>query len=236
MRSAMSRALVCWSVSLLLLSAMRPGWAAPEEAKIKLKDGTTVTGRVLRNNSDGLMLLLRPEAVASVNGTALPTPVTDGALAPAFTATDLAGTTQALPSSPARATLVQFWATWCPHCRSDLPLIQDLHMRYHDQGLRVLGLSVDQNPAKLRAFVKQRQMSYPIISVVEQAQKTGIDLAELYQTEGVPAYFLVDAQGRIQQAFSGSVTEGGRADLEGAVQRVMASAGTTPRATDKRHR
>ena len=221
MRRVLPRVMIGWFLGVLLLCATRPAQAAPAEAKIKLKDGTTVTGRILRSNSDGVILLLRADEVASINGEALPTPVLEGAAAPTFTATDLAGATQALPSSPPRATLIQFWATWCPHCRSDLPLVQNLYNRYHDKGLRVLGLSIDQDPAKLRPFVKQRQMSYPIISVVEQAQKTGVDLAELYQAEGVPAYFLVDTQGRIRRTFTGSVTEGYRVALDGPVQQLL---------------
>ncbi len=229
------RALACTCLGLCLLAGGRVVLAA-QESTIKLKSGATVSGRILRSNSDGLILLLQPDQVASVDGAALPTPVVEGARAPAFTATDLDGATQALPSSPPRVTLLQFWATWCPHCRSDLALIQDLHSRYHGQGLRVLGISIDQDVAKLRAFVRQKPMPYPVIADVEQAQRTGAAVSELYQAEGVPAYFLVDAQGVIRRAFAGSVTEGGRVDLEGAVRQLVSSDGTTPRAGDARRR
>ena len=206
---------------LWLLASLVSATAAAEE--IRLKDGTTISARVLGKDRDSVAVGLPRAEIASINGQPLPPPVVAGSAAPAFEAVDLSGAPQSLAAGRGRVTLLQFWATWCPHCRSDLSLMKDLFARYREQGLRLLAVSIDQDAAKLQAFVTEQQIAYPVLPIKgaslspEQAA-----LPDRYEMRGVPTYYLINADGMIVETFSGSAVEGHR-DLEGTLKPLLAA-------------
>lgn len=219
------------AISCLLLSIGMSAICWADE--IRLTNGKKFSGTILGKDAESLIIRLPRDRVDAVNGKPLPAPVKEGNAAPPFTAVDLTGTTHTLEEARGQPVLLQFWASWCPHCRSDLALIKTLAQRYQgDQGLRVLTVSIDQDLDALRAFVAGEQLTYPIIPVVgpsispEQAA-----LPERYDMQGVPAYYLIDAKGRIAKTISGSVSEG-RTNLEEMIQGLLparaASTVTTP--------
>ena len=59
--------------------------------------------------------------------------------------------------------LLDFWATWCVPCRSEIPHLVELQDKYRDQGLVVLGISMDDGPDPVRDFQKQIKMNYPVV-------------------------------------------------------------------------
>ena len=130
--------------------------------------------------------------VKTVNGKALPPPVIEGEKAPDFSGVDLNGVKRTLSENRGYVTLVQFWATWCPHCRHDVPMVKQLYDTDRERGLRVLALSVDSNRRQLEQFVSNNQISYPVIPLL------GDDtIPDRYESQGVPSYFLVDKSGTI---------------------------------------
>lgn len=191
--------------------------------QIRLKDGTEFSATVVGKDGEYAVVALPRSDIASVNGQVLPAPVAVGAVAPDFEAVDLAGTPHRLADAKGQVTLLKFWATWCPHCRADISLMKELFSRYHDKGLRMLAVSVDQDLGQLRSFVEKEQLRYAVIPVHSPSASTQqARLPELYETQGVPAYYLIDAQGLIARIISGSVTEG-RVDLESDVKRLLAA-------------
>ena len=170
--------------------------------EIRLKDGTKFSGTVLEKNGEAVIIGLPRAAVASVDGQSLPPPVAAGTPAPGFNVVDTSGALQSLEAYRGHPTLLQFWATWCPHCRSDLPLMKDLARRYQEKGFRILAVSIDQDLGALKNFLSDQPLPYPVVSVA-----TAPHLPDLYETQGVPAYFLIDPTGVIVKAWSGSVTE-----------------------------
>lgn len=186
--------------------------------KFKLKDGQEFTGKLLGRDGEHIAVVLPRSGVASIDGKPLPPPIVQGSPAPDFQVTDLAGAAHKLSSYQGQVTLLQFWATWCPHCRSDLNLLKDLHERYGKQGLQVLAVSIDEDVNKLRSFVTEQRLAYPVIAA--RAQASGPSLSELYETGGVPAYFLIDPRGIVVNTFSGSAAEG-RIDLENQVKALL---------------
>ena len=177
-----------------------------------LTDGTTFSARVLQKDGESLYLAVPRSAIATVNGQPLPPPIAAGFAAPAFSATDLAGGSQNLAAKRGRPLLLQFWASWCPHCRSDVSYMKELAARSKEGGVQLVTVSVDQSLDELTAFVAKEQLPYSEISSV-----THPDVAEAYEVQGIPAYRLVDAQGQIVQTWSGSLTEGdahGKAELD----------------------
>lgn len=219
----MHRHLVKFSVLSLAgcLMSCVPGDSAAEE-NIRLQDGAEFTGTVLQKDGERVVISLPRGTVAAIDGQPLPPPIIRGTAAPRFQAVDLAGTTHALPDSQRRITLLKFWATWCPHCRADIPLVQELFARYRDQGFRVVAVSVDRELGALKQFVQDQQLRYPIIATTGAYATTQGDLPDRYEVQGIPAYFLIDANGTVAETFAGSAVETQR-DLEGLIRRALAS-------------
>jgi len=111
---------------------------------------------------------------------------------------------QTLPMSSFRGKrlLVNFWATWCPPCVDELPLLDYFYQENRDKNWQLLGLAVDQ-PGVVRDWLKNRPLNYP----VGLAAKTGITLGKsLGNTEGgLPFSVLFDPLGALQQRKVGSV-------------------------------
>ena len=215
-RTALGAALVCGM-----------GWSQAAAADhIELKDGTTVSGAVLGKDGQSVVIRVPRADVASVNGQALPPPVTAGMPAPAFTGVDLNGVPHTIPDASGRVTLVKFWATWCPHCRSDVPLVKDLATRYQQRGFQVLAVSIDQDVGKLQAFVREQQLPYPVIATHGPSVSTEqAGIPDRYEAQGVPAYYVIDRAGMIVQASSGSFVEGKR-DLDSLITPLLPPAKT----------
>ena len=115
----------------------------------------------------------------------------------------LTSTGQALSSSSLRGkwTLVHFWATWCPKCVSDTPDLKPLYERYAKQGVRFVGVSLDDDLAKLKQFTSDRGIDWPQL-VVSSGDKAGWDtpLAEQNGISSIPAVFLLSPDGVVVEA------------------------------------
>ena len=211
---------------LLAAVALQLAPSAAAEQKIKLKGLKEFSADVMGRNGDSVVMRVPRTAVETIDGQPLPPPVAAGVKAPAFSVVDLDGVTQALPDKNSKATVVVFWATWCPHCRSDVPLLKDLATKYADKGLRILAVSIDRDVEKLKQFVAQEQLPYPVIA----SEGPGISpeqaaLPDRYENQGVPGYIIVDGKGLITKTLSGSVTEG-KVDLEGHIRSLLGIAST----------
>ena len=80
-----------------------------------------------------------------------------------FTLTDVDGRRVRLAEYSGRVVLLNFWATWCAPCKTEIPWLNELHLRYRERGLVVLGVSVDEAVAKIRPFAQAMKMSYPVL-------------------------------------------------------------------------
>ena len=123
--------------------------------------------------------------------------VKDPEPAPAFDATDISGKPVSKTNWVGKVVLVNFWATWCPPCREEIPELIELQKLYGDR-LQIVGISEDEDPpAKVLQFAQQKGMTYPIVMATPE-------LIDSYG--GVPALptsFLIDTQGRVVQKHSG---------------------------------
>lgn len=107
-----------------------------------------------------------------------------------FTLTDLEGKAWHLADLHGKVVLVNFWATWCPPCRKEMPDLQALYDKYKDQGFVVLSIS-DEVTAKIAPFIKERNITYPVL--LDPGRKVN----ELFQVEGIPKSFVYDREGRL---------------------------------------
>ncbi len=217
-----------------LLGTSAVGGAQADE--VRLKSGTTIRATVADRDAQHVLLRVPRDEIAAVNGKPLPEPPAQGHEAPAFQVTDLSGGRQAIPDPAGRATLLQFWASWCPYCRSDMALLKDLHARYQEQGLRILAVSTDQEVEKLKTFVQEHQLPYPIVANAQQAAQGEEALPARYEVNGIPAYYVIDPNGRISALMSGAAA-GRKAELERALTaalQVARKAGRSSSSSDRR--
>lgn len=91
-----------------------------------------------------------------------------------------------------KVVLLNFWATWCVPCRTEMPALEALYQRHKDAGLVVLAINLDTlSSAGLEAFVKEVAMTFPI--VLDPTWST----AKLYQVHGLPTTYLIDRAGDV---------------------------------------
>ncbi len=107
-----------------------------------------------------------------------------------FTLTDLQGQTWTLKELKGKVVLVNFWATWCPPCRKEMPDLNTLYQRFKPQGFVVLAIS-DEDADKVKPFIAERKIGYPIL--LDPGRKVN----ELFQVEGIPKSFVYDRQGKL---------------------------------------
>ena len=120
-----------------------------------------------------------------------PTPVA------AFTMTDLTGQTISSDSWRGKVTIVNFWATWCPPCRAEIPDLIALQEKYGDQ-LQIIGVSQDETgPDLVRQFAAEQRVNYPIVMSTPEIERvfTGI--------YALPTSFIIDKELRIVQKHVG---------------------------------
>ena len=107
-----------------------------------------------------------------------------------FTLTELNGKTWTLKELRGKVVVVNFWATWCPPCRREMPDLETLYKQFKDQGLVILAIS-DEDGSKVRPFVAEQKVTYPIL--LDPGRKVN----ELFQIEGIPKTFVYDRGGKL---------------------------------------
>lgn len=80
-----------------------------------------------------------------------------------FTVKDMQGADVNLADFKGKAILLNYWATWCGPCKVEIPAFIELYDEYKDDGLVILGVSTDDDPATLRAYAKEMKMNYPVL-------------------------------------------------------------------------
>jgi cytochrome c biogenesis protein CcmG, thiol:disulfide interchange protein DsbE len=115
--------------------------------------------------------------------------------APPLIANALDGQTFDLAKLRGKVVLVNFWATWCAPCRKEMPILDAFYRRYREQGLELIGISVDfaRDSAKMRKAAGV--VSYPT------AMANDIPVNGFGPPEGVPVTYVVDAEGVVRDKF-----------------------------------
>jgi len=135
------------------------------------------------------------------------------ALAPGFALTTLEGAPLRLEALRGQVVLIDFWATWCEPCRDEIPALIELARVYGPRGVQLVGISMDDSDAPVRAFQRELQINYPVaLGDAELGERFGGVL-------GLPVKFLIDRDGRIAGRYDGPVAP---ATLEDALQALLA--------------
>jgi peroxiredoxin len=131
--------------------------------------------------------------------------VTIGSKAPNFELGNVDGKgTIKLSDYTNKPTLLVFWASWCPHCRTEASVLQKIYTDLHDKGANVLGVNLDNTLAEAQEFVNSHHLTYPNAFAGTSA---GIQVVESYGVQGIPALFLIDKDGVVKDTWVGEVSE-----------------------------
>lgn len=119
--------------------------------------------------------------------------------APNFARTNEKGADLRLSDFKGGVVLLDFWATWCHGCKTEIPWYMEFENRYEGQGLTVIGVSMDADGWKIvKPFMAQKKMSYSVV--------IGNDaLAKQFGLSNMPLTLLIDRDGRIADSHSGIV-------------------------------
>jgi peroxiredoxin len=174
-----------------------------------------------------------PRATPYILGPAPSEGLRPGQLAPEFTVargdgttfqlTDLDGRPVRLADLRGKAVWINFWASWCPPCQSETPVLRDLAERYADRGLVVVGVSVQEtNYDDVRAYAQRYQLGYTV------APDFSGDIFRLYRLYGLPTQFFVGPDGGIRSVILAPLNEAAAAaQIEAILPRPSPSPATS---------
>lgn len=112
---------------------------------------------------------------------------------PDFSATDIAGQSLKLSDLKGKVVLLDFWATWCPPCRVEIPNLLEIYRQFKNKKFVLLSVSLDRDIPLARQFVKEKEMNW--LHVIDRESSGRI--ASLYEIEYIPATFIIDGKGKI---------------------------------------
>jgi peroxiredoxin len=107
-----------------------------------------------------------------------------------FSLTDLDGKSYSLSGLRGKFVLVNFWATWCPPCRKEMPDLELIYQKFKSHGLVILAIS-DEESGKVKTFIEEKKFTFPVLL------DSGRKVNELFQVEGIPKSFVYDREGRL---------------------------------------
>jgi len=129
----------------------------------------------------------------------------EGRAAPDFLLEQLSGGELRLSDLQGKPVLVNFWASWCPPCREEMPAIVDQYARYKGEGFTVVSVNLQEPDSKVSTFAESFGMDFPI--AIDRAG----DVAETWRIggafAGLPSSYVIDANGVVRNVFNQPLTE-----------------------------
>jgi peroxiredoxin len=139
-----------------------------------------------------------------------------------FELTDLDGNPVRLADLRGKVVWLNFWASWCPPCQFETPILRTLDQRYVDRGLALVGIQVQQTVEDGRQYAARYDLEYTI----------GADVAghvfRAYRVFALPTQFFIDPEGRLRQIVNGPLTEDAAAAIIEALLPADAASSALP--------
>lgn len=127
-----------------------------------------------------------------------------------------------IPETTGRVVLVDFWASWCAPCRASFPVLGDLHSRYFEKGLTVIGVGVDETERAHDRFVARMKPTFAILHDSQHRLAAELDLPAM------PTTLLVDRTGKIRFRHAGFHGERTRAEWISQIETLLSEPNTDP--------
>jgi peroxiredoxin len=148
----------------------------------------------------GSSLLLLLACSDQQNGTVTSQGADKGQPAPDFTLTDMQGQQVSLSDLKGKVVILNFWATWCPPCREEMPSMEMLYRKYKDQGLVILAVNVEKDGKQLvEAFLQRSPYTFPILL------DTQAEVQNRYKVFRFPETFIIDRNGNVVEKVLGAI-------------------------------
>jgi cytochrome c biogenesis protein CcmG, thiol:disulfide interchange protein DsbE len=160
-------------------------------------------GLILLGVVVGLRLLQAGEKASASSSSAqllqAAAPVVVNYPAPELNLYNLRGEAVGLEDFRGRVVLVNNWATWCPPCRAEMPVLQDFHTDHAGLGFTVLAIESGEAPAEVAAFVDQYGLTFPVLPDPAQSAMAA------FKNYNLPSSYVVDREGQVRLAWMGPV-------------------------------
>jgi len=124
----------------------------------------------------------------------------NSALVPDFTANTLTGETVHLNDYKGQVVMLNFWATWCPPCKAEMPAIQAAYKHYHEQGFTVLAINNRELSVQIQPFANALALTFPIVLDTDSA------LQQTFAIKGYPTSLFISDAGEIYASHTGMLT------------------------------
>ncbi|THJ22498.1 MAG: TlpA family protein disulfide reductase [Nitrospira sp. CG24E] len=148
----------------------------------------------------GLVLLAALTALPAFDGWSMGSRVpTVGMQAEDFRLADLAGKEQSLSQYRGKIVLLNFWATWCKPCTTEMPAMQTAYDKLRDKGFVVLAVNELEDDARVREHIKQYGHTFPVL--MDHDNK----VANQFGVVGLPVTVFIDQEGRVQEYIKGGL-------------------------------
>lgn len=118
-------------------------------------------------------------------------------VAPAFSLPSRAGDTVSLEQMKGKVVMLNFWASWCGPCRTEMPLLEQMHKRYSALGFTLVGVNVEANTADAERWLKDTPVSFPVL--FDRDSK----VSKLYDVNAMPSTVFIDRKGNIRYLHRG---------------------------------
>ena len=114
-----------------------------------------------------------------------------------FSLLDINGKEVSLADFKGKVIILDFWATWCPPCREEIPHFIELYDKYKDKGLEVIGIALDRNKETVDTFIDKSNINYTVLMGDEE-------VSDLYGgIQSIPTTFILDRDGNIRNKYIG---------------------------------
>ena len=116
-----------------------------------------------------------------------------------FSLTVLSGGSARLSDYKGKVVILNFWATWCPPCVSEMPSMENLYKQYKDKGVEILAVDLRENVNTVRQFINNNGYTFPVL--LDRDGRVG----GLYGVEAIPTTYIIDREGKIAGRIVGSI-------------------------------
>jgi peroxiredoxin len=117
--------------------------------------------------------------------------------APNFTLKSLRGDNLKLSEHRGEVIMLSFWASWCDPCKQGMPVLNDIYLRYRDEGFTLLSINIEKDPDKATKELRKMQVSFPVL-----LDPTN-EVSEKYEVQEMPSTYLIDRDGNLRYSHHG---------------------------------
>ncbi|PKG24167.1 thiol-disulfide oxidoreductase ResA [Niallia nealsonii] len=124
-----------------------------------------------------------------------------GQKAPDFILVDQYGKKQQLDNYKGQGVFLNFWATWCKPCETEMPLINKVDKKYSEKGIQVLSINIGESSLAVDRFIEKYQLDFSIMNDANEG------VQDSYAVNPLPASFFIDKDGMVKVIYTGELTE-----------------------------